>query len=780
MTQSQALSGQPSSPGSDATDVPWPLATWPGRFARAMLGGITLSILAAFIDVSWARQAIVDTQSPPGLLSLFVHDLGLIAPAAFVVASLGAVFALVAHPHHPISATRFVAWFCPNDDSTRLRRAFLAPVFFLISLAWLVAISHAARWVLSFVEPSRLAGATLVACVFVTSIAAGALALALMGGAEAILGRRMNLRVPPTSAIASCALGIACVALCVAWGIRTGTTGGEGGILGVFGIFKRPELDLRSPALLLLIATGAYLTPNLLRKVPAVLALVVALAPACLTVKSATGLDKSPKDSAGIERGAPLGKVSLKTLRGLSDRDRDGASAYFGGGDCNDRNSDINPMAADVPSNGIDEDCSGADLVLTQGARTNHAAQDPAASPADAGIPQDLNVILISVDTLRWDLGFAGNARPVSPTLDDLASRSTVFTYAYSLASYTGKSIGPMMVGKYPSETTRGWSHYNNYPKSDRMVQERLSEAGVRTLAIHAHWYFKGTSGLGRGFDVLDMSAVPAEGIGATSDTTTTGQRLTDAAVKVLGNPENTKSRFFAWIHYFDPHADYVLHKGTPDFGNGMRDRYDHEVRFVDDQIGRLFAFMREQSWGKNTAIIITSDHGEAFGEHGMIRHGFEVWDELVRVPLVVHVPGFKAKRVNARRSAVDLVPTILDLFHVKMGTPRDEFDFLSGTSLAADVISPEGKEPPERDVFIDMPAGPFNEERRAFIRDNLKLVIAGGVRFQLFDLKTDPAEKRDLSDDKDRLKASRDTYNAFRANLREVRVKPPPKTSTD
>jgi arylsulfatase A-like enzyme len=244
----------------------------------------------------------------------------------------------------------------------------------------------------------------------------------------------------------------------------------------------------------------------------------------------------------------------------------------------------------------------------------------------------------------------------------------------------------------------------------------------------------------------------------------------------VLSKPENTQGRFFAWVHYFDPHAEYVKHKGTEEFGSGMRDRYDHEVRFTDDQIGRLIEYVNKQPWAKKTAIIITSDHGEAFGEHGMLRHGFEVWDELVRVPLVIYVPGLTPKRVKLRRSAVDLVPTILDLMHVKPGQPRDEFDFLSGESLLPDLTAAPGKEPAEREVLVDMPAGPFNEDRRAYIADNMKLIIAGGIRYQLFDLASDPDEKKDLADDKAKLASMRTKYDAFRSKLREIRVKPQPK----
>jgi arylsulfatase A-like enzyme len=306
------------------------------------------------------------------------------------------------------------------------------------------------------------------------------------------------------------------------------------------------------------------------------------------------------------------------------------------------------------------------------------------------------------------------------------------------------------------------------------MVQERQQDAGIHTMAIHCHWYFKPQTGLGRGFTVFDISALPPQGIDATTDTTYSADRLTDAAIKVLSETSNTSKRFYAWLHYFDPHAEYMRHEGVEKFGSKVRDMYDHEVRWTDDHLGRLLQFVDKQSWSKSTAIIVTADHGEAFGEHKMYRHGFEVWEEIVRVPLVVYVPGLEPKRVKQRRSLIDLAPTIMDLMGVAKGAPKGDFDFLSGTSLVPDMSVGKDATPPQRDIFVDMPGGPFNEARRAFIHGDMKLVIAGGVRYQLFDLATDPEEKRDLSDDKAKLKEMRARYDAFRARLKEVAIKPP------
>jgi choline-sulfatase len=263
-----------------------------------------------------------------------------------------------------------------------------------------------------------------------------------------------------------------------------------------------------------------------------------------------------------------------------------------------------------------------------------------------------------------------------------------------------------------------------------------------------------------------------------------TGDKLTDAALALLARPEDTSKRFFFWMHYLDPHADYLPHPELPSFGTSQRDLYDGEIAFVDHHLGRVLAAIAAAPWGKRTAIIVTSDHGEAFGEHNMVRHGAEIWEELVRVPLIVNIPGVSPGHVTARRSAIDLVPTILDLMGVPgpgqptTGAPppnpregrTNPNDFLSGTSLLPDVFFPAGAEP--RDVLIDMPDGPFNDARRALIHGDLKLTISNGLRFELYDLGKDPEERTNLWEKGSPEAAEIEPFYALaKARLREVRV---------
>jgi arylsulfatase A-like enzyme len=279
-----------------------------------------------------------------------------------------------------------------------------------------------------------------------------------------------------------------------------------------------------------------------------------------------------------------------------------------------------------------------------------------------------------------------------------------------------------------------------------------------------------------QGFDVFDVSAVPPEGQGDT-DSTTTGKPLTDAALKLLG--ANASHRFALWVHYFDPHSQYVAHEGAPDFvdpakppGWKLTAAYDGEIWFTDQQIGRLLDYAREQSWWKDTVVVMTSDHGEALGEHGInFQHGWEIYEPLMRIPLLVYAPGLEPHHVPVKRSVIDVVPTVLDLMRIPRPAPGE----LSGQSLMADLVAKPGASFEERDVYLDMPDGPYTHLRRGIVHGTtpgMKLIHLGGRLYQLYDLGSDPAEHDDLSSDPTKLAPMIEALQAKRATLKEITVK--------
>jgi arylsulfatase A-like enzyme len=357
------------------------------------------------------------------------------------------------------------------------------------------------------------------------------------------------------------------------------------------------------------------------------------------------------------------------------------------------------------------------------------------AASAAKGPPKDLNVLFVTIDSLRADMPWAGYPKDIAPRLTELEKRAVSYTNAYSISSYTSKSLGGLLGGKLPSEMPRDGYFFATYPKENLMFPEVLQAAGIKTTSAHAHGYFK-TAGFEQGFDKWEI--VPNIKFDNTTDTNVTSPQLEQIAEKQL-SALPADARFFAWYHFLDPHDQYISHEkdGIP-AGKTPREMYDGEVTYTDRYIGKLLDFVAGQPWGARTAIVVSADHGEGFGEHGRFAHGFEVYENLVHVPLFFVLPGVEPRRISVRRSAIDLAPTFCELLGVR---PDPSFE---GKSLVAELY---GAEPEPRDVVVDLPFTSDNDRRRALYHDHWKLIAFGkDTSFQLFDLDEDPAEKTPIT----------------------------------
>ena len=421
-------------------------------------------------------------------------------------------------------------------------------------------------------------------------------------------------------------------------------------------------------------------------------------------------------------------------------------------------------LAACTRSGGKGGDAGSAVAADDAGRATSveAGADASAVAPVVGSNSARLNVLLITVDSLRADMPWAGYPRAIAPRLLALHAQSVSYTHAYSTSSFTSKSIPGILTGRYPSELARTGSFFTKYLTPGDFVCKALDGEGIPCVGGHAHAYFgKGQTGFETGFRTWNL--VPGIAFDYQTDPYVTSDKLTALAITTLSAADlaSPERPFFAWFHYMDPHDLYQPHEGSPHFGKRPRDLYDEEVFWTDSWIGKLLDFVESQPWATRTAIVVSADHGEAFGEHGVTRHAHEVWEELVRVPLIIRLPGAKPRVIDRPRGHADLAPTFVELLGATTVPP------LRGRSLVPEL---RGGEPAPRDVIVDLPEDEFNERRRALIHGPLKLIAFGkDVRFALFDLDADPKEATDLARTQpDKLAEMRALYKQISATITE------------
>lgn len=348
--------------------------------------------------------------------------------------------------------------------------------------------------------------------------------------------------------------------------------------------------------------------------------------------------------TAIVERGIASAPVA-SALRRLADRDGDGyAAAGAGGTDCDDGNPARSPGEQDVPDNGVDENCTGADAGrMTFGLRNATRPVPP--------VQVRPSIVVVSIDALRADhLGAYGYPRRTSPTIDTLATRGVRFEAAYTPCPSTRCALPALHTGRYAS--TLSALDGGAIPTLARV----LRDAGWATAAITCCDRFAVARREVVGFQTIDASA---DSIRRTRAGQSNADVVVDRTLEWLRARDPAKP-YFAWLHLYEPHFPYAPPGGSM-FGTGDIDRYDGEIAYADAQLGRLVAEL-----DPGTIIVVTSDHGEEFSEHGLRFHARSLYDAVVRVPLVMRVPGVAARTVSTPVSLVDVMPTLLDLAGVE------------------------------------------------------------------------------------------------------------------
>jgi len=450
-------------------------------------------------------------------------------------------------------------------------------------------------------------------------------------------------------------------------------------------------------------------------------------------------------------------RFALQLARRLTDGDGDGFSARFGGGDCDDTRADVHPGAEDIPGDGVDQNCEGGDAVAAAPAITIQPLHPPAAAPkqqrragAFAG-----NILIVTIDALRADrLGVAGYSRArgksLTPNLDALARRGTYFRRVWAQAPNTPRSFPATLTSRYPSEIAwdnPGANYPNLLPVNPTFFQV-LGATGLRPIGIFSHFYFTADRGISRGFAEWSNDGA---GTIAESNKDVAAPRIVPRVIARLQKAAASHERFVLWTHLFEPHSSYVPHAEFPATLSGLpglMEKYDYEIAFVDLWVGKILRALESTGLAANTAVVVMADHGEAWGEHKTFFHGQDLFDEQLRVPLIIALPGRPARTVDADAALVDVGPTLVDLVG---GTPPPSFhgrsllSFVEGTAGAGAAAEARAARPLYAEL---LPATAWPHHATMMIEGERKIIHRiSDRRWEMFDLRVDPGEKKNLAD---------------------------------
>lgn len=430
---------------------------------------------------------------------------------------------------------------------------------------------------------------------------------------------------------------------------------------------------------------------------------------------------------------------------------------------------------------------------------------------AEAGSP---NVLLITLDTVRArSLGLYGYNRPTTPNLDEFAQEGVTFDWAISPAPWTLPAHASMLTGRLPNDLSTGFAAAldDTHP----VVAEALALKGYENAGFVAnHFYLAKGFGIERGFvyyqdfeitwrhlirsSSLAYSVLKEEGRGRINGGFRGLQRqdageLNRAFLKWVDDREDSQRPFFAFINYFDAHDPYLppaewalkfsgKEKPQSDWEKEtvipeeeireLNDAYDASIAYLDFELGVLFNDLEQRGILDSTLVVITSDHGEQFGEHGLMEHANSLYLPLTHVPLIVRLPDSVPAdfRVSDPVSLIDIPNTILDLAGVE-----DESTF-PGQSLSRfweqrqDVVGPKAgpviSEVKGQDWVYEL--YPVQKgDMRSLAKDDLYYIENGDGVDELYDIVNDPLELDNLAEEPD----SQAAVDKYRSILEETSV---------
>lgn len=397
--------------------------------------------------------------------------------------------------------------------------------------------------------------------------------------------------------------------------------------------------------------------------------------------------------------------------------------------------------------------------------------------------PTGPNVIIITIDTLRADhLGSYGYKRNTSPNIDSFGEKAVLFENAISQASWTFPSMASMFTALYPSEA-RVKNITSTISNEHLTLSEYMKNNFYNTIAVISQIVVSKVYGFSQGFNTFNQKHMA-------SVNELSSEIITNQAVEYLS--KNIDSKFFLWVHYFDPHHHYKNH-AEYDYGDNytgklpknldtrqlnkiesslnkddveyIKDIYDEEISYTDKHIGVLIDSIFNLGLGNNTIIVLTADHGEEFMERTRFGHGSTLYQELIHVPLIVYNPfdtEGMGKRVSNYVEIRNIPKTILSI----SGFEEDlffGFNLLDNEEIHID-----------RNVIAEDYGFTEGKTRKAVINNNWKLINNRDNQIsELYKLDSDSGEKNNLiTKDEKEINIQREKLHAVLSLIRKKETK--------